>query len=89
MKARTIQLRVLGTYDYYQKQKGRPKGPSVQLQDAISQSLNQFASASLGRFSMDFQFDVFRQDFSWSVADQKNNRKILAALKGIRPLFGR
>jgi hypothetical protein len=59
MKARTVQLRVLGTWDYYQKQAGKRTGPSKQLQDAISQNLNHFASACLPKCKMDFGFDTF------------------------------
>jgi hypothetical protein len=88
MKARTIHLRVIGTYDYYQKQKGKPKGPSLQLQDAISQSVNRFVSVCLPELKMDFGFDVLAKDFSWSLKDKENRMKILAALDGIRPLFG-
>jgi hypothetical protein len=87
MKARTIHLRVLGTCDYYQKQKGTLRGPSLNIQGAISQSLNQFVLTNFSEFKMDFGFDTFAESFSWSLMDKENKRKIRAALNGIRPLF--
>jgi hypothetical protein len=89
MKAQTVRLRVLGTCDYYQKQKDKPTGPSLQLQHAISQSLDHFVSASLPEFKMDFGFDDFPENFYWSLADKENDKKILEALREIQPLFNK
>jgi hypothetical protein len=92
MKARTVHLRVLGTWDYYQKQTGKQTEPSKQLQDAISLNLNQFASACLPKCKMDFGFDTFPQGFSPKefvspVADREDDKRILSAVEGIHPLF--
>ena len=87
MRAQTVQLRVLGTWDYYQRQIGKRTGPSKQLQGSISLSLNQFASARLPTCKMDFGFDTFPKEFSWSLASKDDKEKILDAVKGIHPLF--
>jgi hypothetical protein len=87
MKAETVHLRVLGTWDYYQGTK-----PSKQFQDAISLNLSQFALACLPECEMDFGFNTFPQDFVprdyvSPVADGEDDRRILSAVEGIRPLF--
>jgi hypothetical protein len=87
MKAQTVHLRVLGTWDYYQKQIGKRTRPFKPLQDAISLNLNQFASACLPECKMDFGFDTFPQEFVSSVADREDDEKILSAVEGIHPLF--
>jgi len=82
MKAQTVHLRVLGTWNYYQR-----TGPSKQLQDAISLNVREFASACLPKCKMDFGFDAFPQEFVSSAADREDDKKILSAVEGIHPLF--
>jgi hypothetical protein len=82
MKAGTVHLRVLGTWNYYQRTR-----PSKQFQDAISLNLNQFAYACLPEFKMDFGFDTFPPDFVSSVANREDDKRILSAVEGIHPLF--
>jgi hypothetical protein len=85
MKAQTIHLRVLGTWDYY-----RSKRTSAcrKLQDAISLNVNQYAAGLLRECAMDFQFDTFPRQFKWSVGDKDNDKKIVSAVEGIHALFG-
>jgi hypothetical protein len=87
MKARTVHLKVLGTWDYYKKQTSKRTAPSNQLEDAISLNLSRFACTWLPMCQMDFGFDTFPPDFVWSVAARKDDRKILSAVEGIHPLF--
>jgi hypothetical protein len=82
MKAETVHLRVLGTWDYYQRTK-----PSMQFQDAISLNLNQFAYACLPECKMDFGFDTFPREFVSSLANREDDKRILSAVEGIHPLF--
>lgn len=84
---KNIYLRILGTWDYYELQKSNPTGASIELQDIISNSLNDFASTHSLKFRLDFRFDTFPQNFLWSVKDKEDKDKILAAVQGIRPLF--
>jgi hypothetical protein len=88
MKAATVHLRVLGTWDYYQQTR-----PSKRFQDAISLDLGQFAFACLPKCEMDFGFDTFPQgfipkDYVSLVADSEDDRRVLAAVEGIHPWFG-
>jgi len=85
---KTVHLRVLGTWRYYDLQKDQRTGASIQLQEMISNSLNLFAAAHSLKFSLDFKFDTFPQDFLWSVKDKNDKKKIRAALARIQPLFG-
>jgi hypothetical protein len=88
MKAKTVHLRVLGTWDYYEQQINRRRiGPTKEHEEGLSVNVNQFASNRLPGFNMDFGFDTFLRNFSWSVEDRKNKEKVLAALDGIHPLF--
>jgi hypothetical protein len=87
MKAHTVQLRVLGTWKYYDEQRGKRTGPSKQLQDAVSLNLNQLASDCLPECKMDFGFDTFPKSFSWPMTDGYDEKRILVALAKIHPLF--
>jgi hypothetical protein len=88
MKARTVHLRVLGTWNYYSKQTSKRTAPSTQLEDAISLNLSRFASAHLPVCKMDFGFYTFPQEFVWSVDTRHDDRNILSAVAGIHPLPG-
>lgn len=88
MKAKTVHLKVLGTWDYYKQ-----TSPSMQFQDAISLNLSQFAFARVSGCEMDFGFSTFPQnfipkDYVSAVTDQEDDRRILSAVEGIHPCFG-
>lgn len=94
MKARAVDLRVLGTCGYWDEQKAEWGAEKLekfkqlkQFQGAISRKLNRLVSDCLLECKMDFGFYTFPEDFSWSVADKDDKNKILTAVDGIKPLF--
>jgi hypothetical protein len=84
MNAKAVHLRVLGTWDYYHSKR---TGPSERLQEGISHNVDRFASIYLPECEMDFGFDTFPREFEWSAADRRDDKKILSAVAGIRPLY--
>jgi hypothetical protein len=87
MKAQTVHLRLLATWDYYQKQTGRPRGPSQKFQDTVSFNISRFATDSLTDCKIDFGLDTFPEWYACSHADREDDARILAAVEGIHPWF--